>query len=95
MSLGHLRLLLLTAFLLFTQLGGLLHGLSHQGDDKERPHAACQLCAAYSALDHGTLGQVAPPAFDRAFIPAAPKVLSVTERPPRFAYRTRAPPHLA
>ncbi|GEM_PF-3264324 len=46
---------LLGLALLLGQLGGTLHALSHLAEgDKDRPHAACQLCVAYSAFDHAT-----------------------------------------
>ena len=60
------RLLLIFA-LLFAQLGGLTHGISHalsepsQGSDQSLPHNQhCDLCAAYaqigSAIDSSSIG---------------------------------------
>lgn len=89
-----LRLLLLTAALLLTQLGGLLHGLSHQIQDQDRPHTPCQLCAAYAALDHGAVGQTPPPLAVQTFIPGAPVADSGSAPRPCLPYRSRAPPAL-
>lgn len=85
------RLLLVLA-LLFSQLGGIAHGASHQHEqDKDRPHT-CQLCAAYAAFEH------APPAADFALPVAASHVViplpartgrTLAARPP---YHSRAPP---
>lgn len=95
MPVRTLRFLLLAATLLFTQLGGVLHGLSHQVQDQDRPHTPCQLCAAYAALDHAAVGQAAPPPTTQTFAPPAPAAdagrFSLT--PP--SYRARAPPILA
>ncbi len=94
MLLGRLRLLLLTAFLLLGQLGGVLHGLSHQDESKERPHAACQLCAAYSVFDHATAGTLPMAVAGQTFTPARPVAQSDSDQPAQLLYRSRAPPFL-
>lgn len=94
MPIRTLRLLLLTATLLLTQLGGLLHGLSHHTQDQDRPDTACQWCAAYAALDHATLGKVPPPLVAQTFIPSVPVAGPDTTRGPNLPYRSRAPPAL-
>lgn len=87
-----LRLLLLAAALLLGQLGGTLHGLSHHGPDKGQPHGACQLCAAYSSLDHGATA-AAPAVLTGQIFPAPAASVRTTLRltcaPP---YLSRAPP---
>lgn len=92
------RLLLLIATLLIVQLGGLLHGLTHVGEDEHdgQPHAACEWCLAYVALDHGLTHT--PPALPAHLAP--PPLASATPRPRAthtdLPYRSRAPPaHLA
>ena len=90
--------LLLGIALLLAQLGGATHALSHLGEhsDKERPHAACQLCVAYSAFDHASPA----PHFS---LGADTQAVACTEavRPGHFhrftpLYASRAPPrHLA
>lgn len=94
MPVRTLRLLLLAATLLFTQLGGLLHGLSHQTQDQDRPHTPCQLCAAYAALDHATVGKTAPPPALQTFAPPAPVAEAGIAGHTHLAFRARAPPVL-
>jgi len=94
MVLDRLRLLLLTAFLLLGQLGGVFHGLSHQDESKERPHAACQLCAAYSVFDHAAAGKLPMAVAGQAFTPARPVAQSNGDQPSQLPYRSRAPPYL-
>lgn len=89
--------LLLGLAILLGQLGGAIHSLSHLGDaGKERPHAACQLCVAYSAFDH------ASPATHAGLTAESLEVAGIEQHryghTPRFTfpYATRAPPqHLA
>lgn len=90
------RLLLLAAVLVLAQLGGLLHGLSHLGEHDRHedggPHAACEWCLAYAALEQGLSG---PPAV--LPVPAAPPSLGRAMPRPLIPhtplpYRSRAPP---
>lgn len=58
-----LRLLLIVA-LLFTQLGGLTHGIAHvmadQAQDQSQPHdKQCDLCAAYAQVGSALPGSPA------------------------------------
>jgi hypothetical protein len=58
----HARFLgvfLLIMALLSGQVAGLRHGVDHHEPDHDVPHAACQWCGAYGALDLGFA--VAPP----------------------------------
>ncbi len=86
------RLLLLVCALLLTQLGGLLHGLSHKAQDKERPHAACQLCAAYASFDHAVAGKSPPPPVQASLAPFALPAAAGMGRVSSLPYRARAPP---
>lgn len=84
--------MLLALALLFAQLGGLLHGLSHYHEDQDRPHTACQWCAAYSVFDHATLGSAPLLSAGAHFVPSSvPSPVGVGHRP-YLAYRSRAPP---
>ncbi len=96
MHLASLRLLLLIAALLLGQLGAALHGLSHVQEDQDRPHAACELCTAYAALDHAAAA--AAPGLPAAGADLAPEARPASgfERAAAPPYRSRAPPvHLA
>lgn len=89
----HFIALLLSLALLLGQLGGIAHAASHlQGDSKDRPHGACELCVAYAALDAGaTSGSAAFHAQACHFAPEAAVWLPVgnVTLPP---YASRAPP---
>lgn len=94
MSRRWLAPLLLALALLIGQLGGFAHVLSHlgQADEGDRPHAACELCVAYSAFDHGAPGTpVVPTAEADAFIPLTLARPAWAEAGAR-AYLSRAPP---
>ncbi len=91
MSLPRLRLLLFTACLLLSQLGGLLHGLTHIHQDQDRTHA-CQLCAAYSVFDHAVAGKALPLPVVERFLPSPPSVQSGIAGSTRPPYLSRAPP---
>lgn len=95
MPLCRFRLLLLTAFLLLGQLGGMVHGLSHHDGEKERPHAACQLCGAYSAFDHAAAGKLPAPVAGQSYTPTATQAPVGLERLICLPYSPRAPPLLA
>ena len=87
-----MRPVLLALALLFAQLGGLLHGLSHYHEDQDRPHATCQLCAAYSVFDHATLGSAPLLLASTHFVPSPlPSPVGIGHRP-YLAYHSRAPP---
>ena len=86
--------LLLALALLMGQLGGFAHALEHLGNpgDSDRPHAACELCVAYSAFDHGAPGSpVVPPAEAGTFTPATLQ-LPAQAATCALPYRSRAPP---
>lgn len=93
------RILLIIA-LLFTQLGGLTHGISHtlegQGSDHTLSHEKhCDLCAAYAQLGSA----LNSPAIE--FSPVANFTVSILSSPVAFrstvfiAYTARAPPYSA
>lgn len=86
--------LLLALALLIGQLGGFAHSLSHLADHDEgdRPHAACELCVAYSAFDHGAPGTpVVPPVEPITLTPTALQLPAQVETC-ALPYRSRAPP---
>lgn len=89
---SRLRLFFLAVFLLLGQWGGLAHGISHAEHEKGQPHGACQLCAAYSALDHGLAGKAPPPAIATPAITPFLYILAGRLSPPALPYRSRAPP---
>lgn len=94
MTLSTPRALLLACALLFNQLGGLIHGLSHyqHQEDQHHPHASCQLCAAYSILDSSVLGS--PPTLPTCthFAPIFLNVPVAVRHRHYFFYHSRAPP---
>jgi hypothetical protein len=87
--------LLLILALLSGQGAGLRHGIDHHESDQDVPHAACQWCGAYGALDLG-LAVVPPvlPAMARGNPTPIPGHVSRVCRflPP---FRSRAPPAFA
>lgn len=92
MSRALLRVLLLALVLLLTELGGIIHALTHQQEEADRPPAACQLCVAYAAFDHAHLGK-APPAMAAAGTSLArPRLPDGIGQHCRLLYRSRAPP---
>ena len=92
-----IRLLLVFA-LLFTQIGGLAHGIAHtlegQSQGQSLPHdRLCDLCAAYAQIGSalGSNGPTLapckqPPAFS-AIVPVVFHSIAFT------AFAARAPPH--
>ncbi len=86
------RLFLLIAALLSGQLGGLFHAVGHHTQEGDAPHAACEWCAAYSALDHGLACAPAdiPAAAEHAVL-AVPIPVSFSG-PHHLPFHSRAPP---
>ncbi len=87
------RLILLAAALFLAQLGGLAHGIGHfSGGDQDEPHAACELCAAYAAFDHGAA--TSPLAIPRLAcrIPHVETRAGGVLRRVFLAFHSRAPP---
>lgn len=94
-----LRFLLVFA-LLFSQLGGLAHGITHtlaeQTQDQSLPHdQACELCAAYAQVG-SPLGSNAVH-FDFTTAPGATDQHPLLTPPPLTlaAFAARAPPHVS
>lgn len=88
-----LRLLSLLFFVLTVQWGGAAHALSHLDDPDHSAHAACELCVAYSALDHGQAGPAPLPVADARYHPVAEtSATSSTARNDSQPYLSRAPP---
>lgn len=91
MSARLLRILLLAAGLLFGQLAGLAHGLSHV-QDQERPHAPCQLCVAYAAFDHAVAATPTPLPVEHVCARPADALVAAAVPLSSRHYRARAPP---
>ncbi|MBI5937485.1 MAG: hypothetical protein HY850_06535 [Betaproteobacteria bacterium] len=88
-----LRLLSLLFFVLTVQWGGAAHALSHLDDQDHLTHAACELCVAYSALDHGLAGPAPLPVADARYHPVADTLATPgTARNDSQPYLSRAPP---
>jgi hypothetical protein len=92
MNVRWFRLFLLVTALLSGQVGGLFHAIGHHAQEGDAPHAACEWCAAYSALDHGLAG--APADIPAAAAPALLPVLVPVSRSgrPFLPFHSRAPP---
>jgi hypothetical protein len=87
-----LQLLLIVLIQLVVQMAGQVHVLSHDMEDQDKPPAACELCAAYTAMDHGLAPQI-------VHLPEAAVQLDVyAESGPDWSatfhplFRSRAPP---
>lgn len=90
------RLFSLLIFVLLMQWNGAVHALSHLGDDQEQPHAACELCVAYSVFDH-TLADTAakPPTPANTHSAPASQAFQVAQFHRNHRYHSRAPPQPA
>lgn len=93
------RILLITA-LLFAQLGGLTHGISHalaeQGSEQSLPHDKhCDLCAAYAQIG-AAIGSsdIVFVGSDIHFIPSA-QYFTTHASDTFVAFAARAPPYSA
>ncbi|MBK9326007.1 MAG: hypothetical protein IPN00_06625 [Hydrogenophilales bacterium] len=94
----HARLLgffLLVVALLSGQMAGLRHGANHHESDQDVPHAACQWCGAYGALDLGLA--VVPPVLPAMARENPTPIPGHVSRVCRFLppFRSRAPPAFA
>lgn len=92
MTVRGFRLILLVASLLLTQLGGLAHGIGHHPVDQGEPHAACEMCAAYAAFDHGAPSVPLDIPRLACLIPQADTREEGIATRTRLAFRSRAPP---
>jgi len=92
MDARFLGFIILIMALLSGQVAGLRHGVEHHEPDQDLPHAACQWCGAYGALDQGfTFVPPDVPAMEtRGLAPPAGQVSHVCCFHPLF--RSRAPP---
>jgi len=88
------RLLFLALALLAAQVGSLAHGVGHHGD-QDKPHGACQLCAAYADFEHGATPQIALPTLPESELPSPETPYLALTVQTRLAFRARAPPLLA
>jgi len=91
-----IRFLLIIA-LLFTQTGGLVHGISHIAEEQDQSLVHdCELCQAYGQLSSALGSQ----AIDLSLPELITNVACISQQaitlPATFtAYSTRAPPHSA
>ena len=93
-----IRLLLIFA-LLFSQMGGLFHGISHTLDEQSQslPHdKLCDLCAAYAQLGTALGSHAASPLLQEQRSTAVDSSLAALRGAIRFdAFAARAPPYSA
>lgn len=92
------QLALLVFTLLFAQLGGLSHGLTHtlaqQSQDQSLPHdTQCELCAAYAHIGSAAGSGDVHFDFDVAANTAAPTYTPTLHLSPFAAFTARAPPY--
>mgnify|MGYP001214357605 CR=1 FL=1 len=86
------NLFLILFIQLLVQLGGQLHVMSHHFEDQDDQHAACELCAAYTAMDHGLAPGIA--ALPVVVVPHETESLLGIDWRATFQphFRSRAPP---
>jgi len=93
------RLLLIIA-LLFTQMGGFAHGISHtlagKGTDHSLPHdKQCELCAAYAQIGSAIGSSAAQFAIGDSYETPHHTLFTLPASVNFVAYTARAPPYSA